>query len=79
MKKASGDGEKSFVEALRDGDADYEDVDDYIHAWHESDSALTLHEYLGMTWREFCVFAKEHTAGLKRLFRRGCKKGKGGE
>ena len=64
-------GGLAFVEALRNGSADYEDIDDYIAAWHESDSELELHEFLGMTWREYCVWAEEDTAGLKRLFKKG--------
>lgn len=27
--------------------------DDYVDAWHDSDSALPLHEYLGMTQEEY--------------------------
>ena len=67
-------GGLSFVEALRNGDADYEDIDDYINAWHEGDSTLPLHEFLGMTWSEYCIWAKEDAAGLKRLFKKGDKK-----
>ena len=64
----------TFVEALRNGDANYGDIDDYINAWHEGDSTLALHEFLGMTWREYRVWAEEDAAGLKRLFRKGDKK-----
>ena len=67
-------GGLTFVEALKQGLADYEDIDDYINAWHEGDSTLPLHEFLGMTWREYCVWAEDGAAGLKRLFKKGEKK-----
>ena len=73
-KKTPGGETATFVEALRSGDADYDDIDDYIDAWHEGDSPLPLHEFLGMTWHEFRVWAEEDTAGLKRLFKKGEKK-----
>lgn len=61
----------SFVEALRNGDADYEDIHDYIAAWHDGDSKLSLLEYLGMTWPQYCVWIQEGDEGLERLFRQG--------
>ena len=33
-----------------------DDIDDYISAWHNSDSELSLEEYLGMTWDEYSLF-----------------------
>lgn len=30
-----------------------DELDDYVDAWHDSDSALPLHEYLGMTQEEY--------------------------
>lgn len=35
-----------------------EEVDDRINDWHESDSDLRLHEYLGWTWEEYCVWVE---------------------
>jgi hypothetical protein len=29
------------------------DLDDWVERWHDGDSKLELHEYLGMTWEEY--------------------------
>lgn len=29
------------------------DIDDWIERWHEGDSNLQLHQFLGMTWEEY--------------------------
>jgi len=31
----------------------FEDYEDKIDEWHESDSELKLHEFLGLTWQEY--------------------------
>lgn len=33
-----------------------EELDDKIDKWHLSDQDVPLHEYLGMTWEEYCEF-----------------------
>ncbi len=50
---------KSFIEKCINGDASLDEIDDYIDAWHDSDSdtELELHEYLGMTWKEYSLWA----------------------
>jgi hypothetical protein len=48
---------KSFIEKCINGDASLDEIDDYIDAWHDSDSDLELHEYLGMTWEEYSAWA----------------------
>jgi hypothetical protein len=30
-----------------------ENIDDLIDEWHESNSELPLHEYLGLTWEQY--------------------------
>jgi len=49
----------SFIEKCINGDASLDEIDDYIDAWHDSDSdsELELHEYLGMTWKEYSIWA----------------------
>ncbi|MFC5668189.1 hypothetical protein ACFP3U_35150 [Kitasatospora misakiensis] len=44
---------ESFVEAALSGRASLDDLDDFVDAWHDGDSDLPLHEYLGMTWDEY--------------------------
>lgn len=34
-------------------------VDDLIEEWNNSDSNLHLHEYLGMTWDEYCRWVEQ--------------------
>lgn len=43
----------NFIEKCIDGDALYDEIDDYIAEWHEGTSDLPLHEYLGMTRDEY--------------------------
>lgn len=35
-----------------------ENIHDFIEKWHESDSEVPLHEYLGLTWDEYSYFVK---------------------
>lgn len=51
--------DKSFIEKCINGNASLDEIDDYIDAWHDSDSdmELELHEYLGMTWKEYSIWA----------------------
>ncbi len=37
---------------------DEEDIDDKIDEWHNSDSELSIHEHLGMTWEEYAAFVE---------------------
>lgn len=43
-------------------------IDDEVDAWHESDSPLDLHEWLGMTSDEYALFV-ERPASLSLIFR----------
>ncbi|MBL0264839.1 MAG: hypothetical protein IPQ05_13460 [Leptospiraceae bacterium] len=36
-----------------------DDIDDFIDKWHESESSLTLHEYLGMTHDEYKLWPEK--------------------
>lgn len=65
--------ELSFVEALKRGLADYADVDDYIHKWHDGPYTCELYEFLGMTQQQFFEYAKQHEPYLRRTFPRGGK------
>lgn len=40
-----------------------ESIDDKIDEWHEGDSELSLHEYLGMTWEVYQKFVTENNYG----------------
>ncbi|MHA7809286.1 MAG: hypothetical protein ACX933_05720 [Marinobacter adhaerens] len=48
----------SFVDLCLDGDVLEDEIDDFVDRWHEDeDTDLELHEYLGMTWDEYSVWA----------------------
>jgi len=49
----------NFIQHCINGDALLEDVDDFVDAWHESDSELGLAEYLGMTKEEYHIWLNE--------------------
>jgi len=66
--------ELTFVEALKQGMADYGDVDDYIHKWHAGQYTCELYEFLGMTQQQFFEYAKQHEPYLRRTFRKGRKR-----
>ena len=44
---------RTFLGLCVSGEAKIEDVDDWVDRWHEGDSIVPLHEYLGMTWEEY--------------------------
>lgn len=48
----------TFIEKCLNGDVLYEDIDDYIDIWHESDSDDELFEFLGMTREEYAIWVK---------------------
>lgn len=33
-----------------------EEFESKVEEWHEGDSKLELHEYLGMTWEEYAAY-----------------------
>ncbi|MBS4193155.1 hypothetical protein KHA94_23930 [Bacillus sp. FJAT-49705] len=44
-----------------------EDIEDYIEAWHNSDSDEEIYEYLGMTMEEYFIFVEDDSM-LKTIF-----------
>lgn len=42
-----------FYELYKNNKVTLDDIDDYIDSWHDGDSKLTLHEYLGLTWEQY--------------------------
>lgn len=51
----------NFIEKCISGDALSFEIDDYIDNWHNSDSELELHEYLGMTKAEYSLFVDDES------------------
>lgn len=48
----------NFIEQCLNGDVLEDEIDDFIEKWHESEGIDTeLHDYLGMSWGEYSVWA----------------------
>lgn len=67
---------RTFLGQCVDGKQTVDDVDDWIDRWHEGDSKVSLHEYLGMTWEEYSNFglahgALAHIVEIRRLVEQG--------
>jgi len=48
-----------FITDCINGDALLSEVDNYIDVWHESDTVLSIHEFLGMTKKEYALFVED--------------------
>ena len=48
-----------FIQKCLIGDALLEEIDDYIDDWHQGESAMSLHEFLGMTRNEYYLWAED--------------------
>ena len=49
----------NFIDDVLNADALIEEIDDYIEKWHNSDSDLSVYEYLGMTEEEYYLWVKD--------------------
>lgn len=49
----------TFIKKCILGTASHTEIDNYIDEWHESDSKLELHEFLGMNTNEYITFVKD--------------------
>lgn len=49
----------NFITACINGDALLTEIHDYIDAWHDSDSELALHDFLGMSEKEYALFVED--------------------
>jgi len=47
---------KNFVDQCLAGEALLEDIDNYVDDWHESNTEIELHEFLGMTEKEYSLW-----------------------
>lgn len=62
MSSKRNDDRVTFIDQVLAGNVDIEDVDNFIDEWHHSDSAASLHDYLGMTWDEYSGFVERPKA-----------------
>jgi hypothetical protein len=49
----------NFITNCINGDALLSEIDDYISLWHHSDSILPLHDFLGMTRKEYALYLED--------------------
>jgi len=49
----------NFISDCIAGDALMIEVDDYIAKWHEDGAGAELHEYLGMSKKEYALFVED--------------------
>ncbi len=49
----------SFIDLCLSGEVLEDEIDDFVDQWHddESESCPELHEYLGMSWEEYSLWA----------------------
>jgi siroheme synthase (precorrin-2 oxidase/ferrochelatase) len=48
----------NFIEKCINADALLEEIDDFIDEWHESDSDITIYEFLGMSQKEYRMWVE---------------------
>lgn len=48
----------TFMELYRAGIVIKDDIDDYIHLWHNSTSSESLHEFLGMSLDSYKIWVE---------------------
>lgn len=60
----------TYVDALKQGLVDYDDIDDFIDIWHESGTGKELHEFLGMTKEQYFEYLRDDEL-LKTMFKKG--------
>jgi len=49
----------SFIEKCLSGDALTLEIDNYVDSWHESNSDSQLHEFLGMSKKEYSLYVED--------------------
>jgi hypothetical protein len=48
----------SFIELCLNGEVLEDEIEDFVENWHDDEETkLELHEYLGMNWEEYSVWA----------------------
>ena len=57
----------NFIDMCRTGDAQPEDIDDFIDAWHDYPGSIPLYTFLGMTKDEYSTWVEDATSLLEIL------------
>lgn len=48
------DFSRSFIEQALNGELFPDEIDTFVERWHEGGTGKELHDYLGLSWDEFC-------------------------
>ena len=59
--------EKKFKELYLAGEIEFEEIDDYVEKWNNSDEHCTLREYLGLNAQEEDVWIEDSDEALQEL------------
>jgi len=51
--------DSSFMTLTLRGEVLSDEIDDFVEAWHTSDSSKEIHEFLGMTFEEYSLWASD--------------------
>ena len=57
----------TFKEKYLAGELEFEEIDDYIARWNESDDTRTLREYLGLNADEEDIWIDDSDEALKEM------------
>jgi hypothetical protein len=49
----------NFLDAVLSGNAFLEEIDDFVDAWHNSDSDLEIYDYLGLSFDEYSIWVEQ--------------------
>lgn len=55
----------NFLDALEAGEASWDEVDDWVEAWHDGDSSEELQEFLGFTEEQYNAWAENPSSFIK--------------
>ncbi len=51
-----------FIDVVLHGDALWTEIDDWVDQWHDTDTGMELHEFLGMTSDEYGLWVEQPSA-----------------
>lgn len=54
--RSMSESDRSFIDLALNGEVLSDEIDDFVDAWHESDSDLELYAFLGMTEEEYSLW-----------------------
>lgn len=54
--------ERPFMDLVLRGEILVDEIDDFVERWHNSDSNDDLHNYLGMSFEEYSLWASDAEA-----------------